>query len=119
VPLILRETRRQNGETRGVAIVAHENDVQIICGQRQTVRTGWIETPLQNGAFDDEGAGELTFVVAIRLGADVHESRSVTLGFESLVRREADESAARFQQELVDAASARMNHRHPLVVRVI
>jgi hypothetical protein len=100
-------------ETRGVALVAHENDMQLVCGKRQTVRAGWVETPLQHGAFDDDGAGESTFIVTIRPGADVHERRSVTLGLESLVRRYADESAARLLHELLDAASARMNHRYP------
>jgi hypothetical protein len=111
--------QRSRGKARSVALVAHENDMQIVCGKRQTVRTGRVETPLQHGAFDDKGAGELTFIGAIGLGPDVHEGRSVTLGFESLVRSETDESAARFLQELVDASPARMNHRYPLVVRVI
>ena len=69
-------------------------------------------------AFDDKGARDLPFIGPIRLGPDVYESRSVTLGYESLVRSEADQSAPRFLQKLVDAASARMNHRYPLVVRV-
>jgi hypothetical protein len=111
--------QRSRGKARSVALVAHENDMQIVCGKRQTVRTGRVETPLQHGAFDDKGAGELTFIGAIGLGPDVHEGRSVTLGFEGLVRSETDESAARFLQELVDASPARMNHRYPLVVRVI
>ena len=111
--------QRSRGKARSVALVAHENDLQIVCGKRQTIRTGWVETPLQHGAFDDKGAWELTFIGAIRLGPDVHESRSDTLGFESLVRSETDESAARFLQELVDASPARMTHRFPLVVRVI
>ena len=69
--------QRRRREAGGVALVAHHDHVLVAPGQRgDAVLAERIESPLQHVAVDHDRARDDALVLAVRLGADVHEQRA-------------------------------------------
>src|SRR5439155_23376732 len=68
--------------------------------------SGWgcgVETPLENGAIDHEGAGDLTIARALLRGPGVDQQGAVGVLGRRFLRGEAGDPPARLVEDLVDA----------------
>ena len=63
---------------------------------------GWVETPFEDVALDDEGSGDGAFRGALGFGADVDQDGLFLCRGVGFVGGQADESGAGCGQELVD-----------------
>src|SRR5437764_7919563 len=60
------------GERRCIALVAHHNPLDVrVYGLWNPMRTGWMQSPLQMIALDDDRAGHFSIGAPLELRTDV------------------------------------------------
>src|SRR5260370_617299 len=112
---VLQGCRR---EARGIALGAEDDDVRVVAGLRQPGGRGRVETPFQDVALHDQGAGDLALGRALGGRADVDENRADADGALCLLRAQPVQPRPRVGQYLLDRPSAgrRTLSHHPSTV---
>jgi hypothetical protein len=80
--------------------------VQVVRRDRESRCACRIEPPLQHVALEDERAGRLALVDALRVRPDVDEQGTLLYGVRRLVRVEPVERRACLRQQVVDGPTS-------------
>ncbi len=91
------------GEAGGVALRAHDDDLQVVAGGLGELGvTGGVEAPLEYVPFDDQSIGDFAFGRALCGRADVDDDRALPARLVCLGGGEPHQSGSGVGEDLFD-----------------
>lgn len=91
------------GQARAVPLMAHDHDATVaVVSDRESMRAGGVEPPLQDGAIDHDRVGQVTVPFALVDRPDVDDKGAVGLNRGELVRRHTTETPSTLLEETSD-----------------